>query len=164
MENKINFKTSGFFSGTITFIGVIFFLVGLVVVSVNVILGLFILLTSVTIFTTHYRLEVDFVEKKYNDYVWILGFRNSEVRKFEKIQYVFIKKVKVSQVMNLRVASSTIHKEQFDAYLKFSETDKLHLMTMDDKTKLIEKLRQIAKKLSIKIVDYSEGQPVELTT
>jgi DNA repair protein RadC len=64
--------------------------------------------------------------------------------------------------MHLRVASSTIQKEVYDGYLKFSEQEKLHLLTLDNKENLIKKLRVISSQLKASLVDYSNGQPVEI--
>jgi hypothetical protein len=97
------------------------------------VIGLIILLISLIVFTTHYRLTVNFDTKEYHDYVWILGLKNGVKGRFETIEYLFIKKNKVSQTMNLKSLSSTIRKDVYDGYLKFSDKDKIHLLTNDSK-------------------------------
>jgi hypothetical protein len=159
MAKVVDFKTAGYFSGTILFVTAFFVLVGAVVVAVNAIVGIVILITCVIVFTTHYRLSIDFENKVCHDYLWILGLKNGEKLKFEKIEYLFIKKKKVSQTMSIRVASSTIRSEVYDGYLKFSETEKIHLMTKDNKKDLLDKLRIISSALKVKIVDYSLEEP-----
>ena len=122
----------------------------------SVIIGLIILLTSVVIFTTHYRLKINFNNHEFHDYLWIMGLKNGEKGKFQSIEYIFIKKSKVSQKMNSRASTTTIRREVYDGYLKFSEKDKIHLMTEDNKDTLIKKLNLISAKLQTKIIDYSE--------
>lgn len=127
-----------------------------------IIVGIFLTLISTIIITTHYRLAIDLHEKTYHDYVWFFGFRFGESGTFERIDYIFINKIRVSQTMNSRVSSSTIRKEMFDAYLKFSEENKIHLLTLENKEKLILKLKELSPNINSKIVDYSEGDPREI--
>lgn len=158
----IDFKTSGYFPWTIIFLGLVLAFVGFLFVVENPIVGVILLLISLIIFTTHYRLKIDFDNKVFHDYLWILGLKNGDKGKFENIEYLFIKKSKVSQTMSVRVASTTIQKEVYDGYLKFSEKDKIHLITKDSKNDLIKNLRVISSSLKIKIIDYSEGEPREI--
>ena len=158
----IDFKTSGYFSWTLSFAGGLLGAAGLAFVFTNPVVGVILLLISLIVFTTHYRLRIDFDNKVFHDYLWILGLKNGDKGKFENVEYLFIKKSKVSQTMHLRVASSTIQKEVYDGYLKFSEKDKIHLMTKDNKSDLIKKLRVISIALKVKIIDYSEGEQKEI--
>ena len=158
----IDFRISGFFSGRIIFLGVLLLFIGLLVVLKSIIVGMIILLVSAAIFSTHYRLKIDYSKKEFFDYVWVLGFKNGDHGKFEKIEYLFIKKSRVSQKMNHIVGSATIQKEVYDGYLKFSDQEKIHLITQDNKKNLIEKLKAMSTKLKVRIVDYSEGEPKEI--
>ena len=158
----IDFKTSGYFSGTIMFFGIFLLFIGLLVMATHGPVGLIMPLISIIIFSTHYRLKVDLDNKVFHDYLWILGIKHGEKGKFDQVEYLFIKRSKVSQTMRLKAASTTIRKEVYDGYLKFSETNKIHLLTEDDKTELIRKLKVMSEKLSSKIVDYSEGGPKEI--
>lgn len=158
----LDFKTSGYFPGTFIFTAVILCLVGVPVIFTNVILGLIMLLVSVIIFTTHYRFTVDLEQKVFRDYVWILGFRSGEKKKFERIEYLFIKTNKVSQTMSLKAASTTIRKDVYDGYIRFSENEKVHLITKDNKKDLIARLRPISEALHLKVIDYSGGAPEEV--
>src|SRR5215204_3440236 len=105
-----DFKTSGYFSGTIIFVGILLTLTGLFVMLSYLIVGAIIIIVSVIIFTTHYRLRIDFDNKTFHDYVWLLGTKHGEKGVFDKLEYLFIKKSKVTQTMSVRVASSTIRK------------------------------------------------------
>jgi hypothetical protein len=154
----VDFKTSPYFSGTILFVAGVFALVAVVVITASMVTGIIMLTACLAVFTTHYRLRIDFEKKVYHDYVWIFGMNHGEKGKFETIEYLFIKKNKVSQTMNLRVASSTIRKDVYDGYLKFSENHKLHLITKDNKKDLAAKLDVISRQLKVKVIDYSVMQ------
>jgi hypothetical protein len=159
--NRIDFKTAGYFSWYIHLAAVFFVILGFALLSINLIASLILFFICLIFFTTHYRLSIDLKNKTYHDYLWILGFRIGEKGSFDSIEYLFIKSSNVSQTMNLRVASSTIRKEVFDGYLKFSEQKKIHLLTMDSKESLLKKLNSISKLLKVAVLDYSENVPKE---
>jgi len=158
----VDFKTSNYFSGTIFIIGVIFSITGILVLFANIIIGLVLLFSSVVIFTTHYRLSIDFEKKVFHDYLWILGMKSGEKGDFEEVEYLFIKKSKETQTMSVRVASATVRKEVYDGYLRFSEVEKIHLLAKDSKDDVVKKLREISAMLNVGIIDYSEGEPKEI--
>ena len=157
--NAIDFKISGYFSPTINFVGGLLGILGAAVTTTSPLAGIIMLLLGFIVVTTHYRLSINFDKKIYRGFGWILGFKRGDRCDCKNNEYLFIKKNKVRQSMNLRVASSTIRKEVYDGYLKFSEDNKLHLLTKDSKNDLIKKLRSISTTLKVKIIDYSVGEP-----
>jgi hypothetical protein len=156
----VNFKTSSYFSATAVICAVILLPLGVVTLFANLVIGLVLLAISVLILTTHYRLEIDFGNKTYYDYVSLLGFlKQGERGSFETVQYLFIKTNRVSQTVNSRVSSMTVTKMVFDGYLKFSDEDKIHIASRDNKNNLVKKLQTISNQLSIQIIDYTEEEP-----
>lgn len=156
----IDFKTSEYFSGAVILAGIILFITGLAIINLALLGGILLCLASLVMMTTHYRLTIDYEKRKYHDYVWFLGLKNGESGKFERIEYLFIKKAKVSQSLGLRAANSTIRKEVYDGYLKFSDDVKIHLITRDDKSNLIKKMKMIADKLNVKIIDHTGEEAI----
>lgn len=126
------------------------------------VIGASFLLLAILILTTHYGLEIDLRNKSYREYTWVLGARNGETRRFAEIQYVFIKKIKVSQTINSQVNSTTIRKDQFEGYIKFSEDEKIHLRSEEKKEDLLSNVRKVSADLGVKIIDYTAGTPIEL--
>lgn len=159
----IDVRIAPYFPGLMLIPGLVFMIMGLVFVVKIPFIGIFLLLMSVIIFTTHYRLAIDLDKKTYHDYLWLMGLKSGERGAFDTIDYIFIKKVKVSQTMNSRVSSSTIREESFEAYLRFSESHKIHLLSKKKKYFLVKKLKPLAELLQVKIYDYSEGDPQEIT-
>lgn len=159
---KIDFKTSNYFARYVYYTGYAFIALGLAVLNINLIATVILSIVGLIFITTHYRLSIDLSAKAYHDYIWILGLKIGEGGKFNTIEYLFIKKSNVSQAMNLRVASSSIQKDVYDGYLKFSEQEKLHLLTLDNKDELMKKLKEIADRLKVGVVDYSGEQPVKV--
>lgn len=159
----VDFRLGRYFSNQWLFVGLLLLVAGGILILKTLVGGAILVLISVLIFTTHYRLSIRFNEKSYYDYVWVLGLKFGDKENFEKIEYIFIKKSKISQTMNTRVSSSTIHKEVYDGYLKFSEENKIHLLTKGSKNLLIKNLVEFSTKLNTKIFDYSEGEPIAIT-
>lgn len=158
MMKTFDFKTSGYFPWHMILVGGVLAVVSISMLVASLFIGgLIVLLISLLILTTHYRCRIDFDKKVYQDYVWVLGMRNGAKTPFDDVQYIFIKQSQESHTMGLRAANTTIHKSVYDGYLKFSETDKIHIVTKENKEDLIQKLRPIATKLQIEILDYTVG-------
>ncbi|HEY0740963.1 MAG TPA: hypothetical protein VGD40_05845 [Chryseosolibacter sp.] len=162
--SSVDFKTTNYFSGMPYILGFILAPAGLLLLfSPQPVVGGGLLLTGVLILTCHYRLHIDFNKKVYTEYLFLLGLKTAQEKKsFRAIEYVYIKPTKVSQTLNSRVSSTTIQKVQFDGYLKFSDEDKVHLMTLDNKSSLRKRLDPIAATLNTKVIDYSIGNASEV--
>ena len=159
-DNQVDFRTSAYFPGSIIFFGVLILLTGIFMAKIHVLATLPFFLVSFIIFTTYNGLELDVHRKVYRQYVWLLGLKWGEREAFETIQYIFIKRNMVSQTIHSRITSSTIHLEMYDGVLRFSEKDKIKLATSRNKEDLLKKIKPLARKLQLNILDYSEGTPI----
>jgi hypothetical protein len=125
-------------------------------------LGLIALVIGAVALTTRYGVEIDFNSKEYQEYFWILGLRQGKRFPFESIQYLFIKDFRMSETFNSRVNSSTIIRDEFRGYVKFSEESKIHILTKDDYNQLVSLLKDLAKQFQVGLVDYTFGHRVQL--
>lgn len=164
MTNPIDLRLSNYFTGMPFILGGILAPIGLMLLfSPQPIVGAVMLVAGIAILTTHYRLQIDRETHQYIEYIWIFGMKaGHEKQRFDDIKYVFVKKIKVSQTLNSRASSTTIQKNQHEAYLKFSDQHKIHLITSDSKEAVLGKVRPIASQLSTRIIDYSVENPVEI--
>ncbi|HEY3403760.1 MAG TPA: hypothetical protein VGK59_10260 [Ohtaekwangia sp.] len=153
--HTVDFKTSGYFTFPFFIVSGALMIIGLPVLFESWLVGTILLVISITIFTTHYRVRIDLVNKTYHDYLWIWGMKHGEKGRFEIIEYIFIKKATVSQPMRAIAASSTVRKEVFDAYLKFSDHAKIHLLTGDNKKTVMDKVNGMASRINVTVVDYT---------
>ncbi|MEQ8712667.1 MAG: hypothetical protein RIC80_06600 [Cyclobacteriaceae bacterium] len=153
--SKLDFKTTRYFPGTFIFLGVLLAIGGLIALTKTIALGLVLLLAAAFLFTTTYGITIDLSQKKYHDYLWMLGFKKGEWRSFENIEYFFIKQRKASQKMNTMYISSIAHNIIYDGYLRFSEDNKVFIATFEDKAKLIAKLKPLADQLGVDVIDYA---------
>ena len=155
-----DFKTSGYFPFHVMIVGGVMTAIGISMLAGGIYIGgLVVLLIGLLIVTAHYRCRIDFDKKIYQDYVWVLGLRAGKKIPFDEIQYIFIKAGQESQTMGLRAANTTLRKSVYDAYLKFAENEKIHLVTRDSRDRLVRQMQPIAEKLQVDIIDYSMGDP-----
>jgi hypothetical protein len=162
MKEIVDFKTSRYFSGAQILVGLFLIPIATVVWMKSVVGAVLVLIVSLVILTTHYRLRLDMKNKSYHDYLWILGLRHGEKGKFDQIDYLFLKVSKVSQSMHLRAASSTITKHVIDAYIRLTPDNKIHLFTRDSKHDVVVRLKDLAQLLNTRVIDYTVEEPVEL--
>ncbi|MDH5599578.1 MAG: hypothetical protein OEY34_10665 [Cyclobacteriaceae bacterium] len=153
---KIDFKTSGYFPGGVIFTGIVLLPAGLYSLLFNSIAGTVFILISLVILTTHYRLQVDLKNKKYHDYLWILGFKSGEKGHFDSIESIYITKSRVTQKLNHRSLSNVVQKQVYNGYIKFSGNEPVHIITKDSKAKVEEKVRELAEGIKMGVKDYSE--------
>jgi hypothetical protein len=112
--------------------------------------------------TTRYGIEINLTSHQYQEYLWVLGFRQGDWVKFGSIQYLFIKDFKFKQTFNSRVNSSSYSYEEYRGYIKFSEQDKVHILSKDDYNLLVKELTDLANRFQVGLVDYSFGQRLVL--
>lgn len=155
-SNQIDFHTSPYFPGSLRTLGV-FLLVG-VFIPGHVFLKLTFVFIGTLLITTHYRLRFDLSRKQYFDYVWILGFRSGSWDRFDRVEYLFIKRNRMRQNLNSMMTSRTIHVAVYDGYLRISEKNKIHLLTSRHKDVVVKKLRALASLLRVDILDYTDRE------
>ena len=118
---NVDFKTSAYFSLPFLLVASALDLFGLIALIEGLWpLALLLWFVSLLVFTTHYRIAINFTDNTFRDYLWVFGMRIGEKGTFDLVEYIFIKKAKVSQTVHARVATTTIQKEVYDGYLKFS--------------------------------------------
>jgi hypothetical protein len=115
-------------------------------------------LSCILIWTTHYGIGINETEKKYTDYLWIFGLRKGQTKTFDNIEYLFVNKNKVTQRGYFTSLSYSFQRDKYDGYMKFDETNKIHLATKDNKKGMMKVLNRIAGDLKIEVVDYSRDE------
>lgn len=161
-SNVTDFRTTGYFGGLVIFLGFLLVFLAIVLAGKSVVGLIICLVTSAVIFTTHYRLRLDFKNQTYHDYLWLMGMKIGERGRFEAVDYIFVKPSKIRQTMNSRGSSSTISKVVIDAYIRLSPENNIHLFTRDSKHDALAKARDIARLLNARIMDYTTPEPSEV--
>lgn len=164
MEEKIfDYKTLKYFSTSAVFMGAGLLIFGFTLLFTPYFyIGIISLVLIILIFTTHYGLEINVTNKTYRHYIWVLGIRKGTIQSYNLIEYIFIQSATMSYSMNSRVTSQTFTNLVFNGYLKFTDDVKIHMMQVENKVDIIEKLRGMAADLKTEIIDFTETEPIAI--
>ncbi len=153
-QNKIDFMTQFFFPGAVVFVGAVLILISPVVLVSHVTLGIMVLFGGVVTATTHVRIGIDVSKKQYREYIVFLGMRLGKYERYHELDYLFVRKTKVSQRTTFNVGySTTVRSERYEGYLHYDGDVMLHLFSADKKSKLIQQLNKLSGQLQLRIVD-----------
>jgi hypothetical protein len=116
-------------------------------------IGLF--LIGLILTTTQDRLEINFDEKYYREYIWTLGLKWGVKIKFNQIQYFYLTKSKKSQVYGQTYKNHYVTGSHFNGYIKFSDNEKILVADSSSKDWVLKRLKRINSKLGLEVKDYS---------
>jgi len=138
-------------------IGMVSLLAGLVVFTFGYFLpSLIFLFLSMFIFITKYGIEIDLQNKTYLEYLLLFGYKKGVLNSFQTIESIYITGGNKTTKMHLRGHASYLTKKEYNAYIKFSEDEKIHLMDSEKKAEVEKLLKQMSKDLSVDCFDYSK--------
>ena len=152
-SNKIDFKTQFFFPGGVVFVGGILILVGLLALFSHITLAIICIGSGIVLSTTHVRIEIDLQNKKYREYIVFLGLRVGKWERFHELEYLFVRKAKVSQRSSNYISSITVYGERYEGYLHYDGDVMLHMFSENKKEKVLERLRKLSTQLNLRVVD-----------
>jgi hypothetical protein len=158
---KFRYFTGYYFPAYMIFLGVVMLFVGAVLFSLDMIFApLCLILLSAMFFTGHYGLEIDTKNKRYREYISILGFKNGKEKTYQALCGILIKSSLMSQTMySLSNHSSSFRITEFDSYLEFDDGSRIHLISRRSKKKLLRKIQIISADLCVGILDKTTAQP-----
>ena len=113
--------------------------------------GLF--LISLAVLTARYEFEIDKERKRYREYVRILWMKPGKWQEYQTVEYCYLTASSYTQKMQLRAANTTLSGVEMNAYLKFSENEKIHIGTGRNKEKLMKSVNKVADYLGVDIID-----------
>jgi hypothetical protein len=152
-SGQLDFHTAPYFPGSLRALGVSLLLT--IILPTHILAKIPFVLIGIILITSHYRLRFDMINKAYLDYIWVLGLRFGTWEKFDRIEYLFIKRNRMRQNMNSMMSTTTIHIAVYDGYLRISENNKIHLLTSRDKEAVMKKLKALSSLLQVGVVDYT---------
>jgi hypothetical protein len=118
-------------------------------------LSIGLLLIGLVLVTTQCRLQINFDEKYYREYVWTLGLKWGEKIKFNQIQYFYLTKTKKVQVYGQTYKNHYVTGTHFNGYIKFSDNEKILVADGSSKDWVLKRLKKINSKLGLEVKDYS---------
>jgi hypothetical protein len=116
--------------------------------------GIILVLLSAVILTTNYVTEIDLKEKKFSDYLSLLGVgMNKETRSFSRVDQIIITKGNYSQTVNTRLQSRQHDWSDYTASLIFDGEHSLDLLTKNNKRDLLIGVKEFATFLNVEVED-----------
>jgi hypothetical protein len=152
---KLDFKTQFFFPGPVVFVGAVLILFSPLVMISHLTLGIMVLFGGIVTATTHIRVVIDLQNKKYREYIVFLGLRVGKYERFHELDYLFVRKAKVSQRRSSYYGNgaTTIYSERYEGYLHYDGDVMLHLFSQGKKAKVFEQLTKLSAPLNLRVID-----------
>lgn len=150
MKKHIDIFTQHYCPFHIIVLGAVFLIISLFTVFMIPILGFVFLILGIILTTSHYRLVLVPANKKYREYLWIIGFQRGSVQDYDKVEYLFINKVEQNAEYGL-IARLSVRKKLYQAYLKFSNGEKVYLGESIREKNAIDKATKIADVLEVSV-------------
>jgi hypothetical protein len=151
----MDFKIKNYLPLFFMILGVGLMVGGLYSILEKTFLSIGLLLIGLVLVTTQCRLQINFDEKYYREYVWTLGLKWGEKIKFNQIQYIYLTKTKKHQVYGQTYKNHYVTGTHFNGYIKFSDNEKILVADGSSKNWVLKRLKKINSKLGLEVKDYS---------
>ena len=159
-KSTVDIKSGTLFPFQFLVLGAIIFVAGLAVVGPYMIIGLVLIIAGAIILTAHEGTEISPGSRTYREYNSILFIKSGKDKKYERIEKIFINPVRISQRLYTAhtMSPATFLHVGYNAYLKFSDGEKIFLFSGKNKSRLKKRLAGIAKILNIPVQDNTGDQ------
>jgi hypothetical protein len=106
---------------------------------------------------THEGTEFNPANKTYREYTSFFFFKTGKIESYDHIEKIFINRSKESKQMYAprTSMSSTLEYAVYNAYLKFSNGEKIHLQKTKNKEKLMATLKPLSEAVRVEVTDNS---------
>lgn len=154
----IDLKSGSLLPWHFRFVGLLLLIIAAAVVMSKLLLALILLVVGLTMISAIEGTEIDTGKKVYREYTQFFFFlKTGKMEKYESVERIFIIKSKESQQLYTAhtTHSSTFEKVVYNAYLKFSNGEKVHLLKGKNKDALLKKLIPVCDTLDSDLVDHS---------
>jgi len=140
------------------FVGLLVLVVGIALLLSKLLLAFILIVIGLFFVSAYEGTEIDEAKKVYREYTsFFFLMKTGKTEGYESIERLFITRGKESQQMYTAhtTHSSTFENVVYNGYVKFSNGEKIHLLSEKNKDKLIKKLIPLKEALSIDIVDHA---------
>lgn len=96
MADKIDIYTEHYFPFHFIVLGIAMLIASFALWHEHTLAAICLIPVSILLHTTHYRCSIDPKNKRYREYLWILGMKKGVEQPLEKLQYVYVNKIKYS--------------------------------------------------------------------
>lgn len=153
----IDIKFGLLFPWTFRFLAAIALIFGFVLIRESFWAGIMPIAAGFITLTAHEGTEINLSNKTYREYISLLLFKTGKFVPYTKIEKIFIN----ASIENQRIYtahtshSSTFNNIFYNAYLKFTNGEKIHLCKTKSKDKLMHTLKSLSEAAGVQITDNS---------
>jgi len=157
-KSIVDIKSGRLFPFQFLVLGFIIFITGIAVVGPYMIIGIVLILAGAGILTAHEGTEIIPESNTYREYNSILFIKTGKGKKYQRIEKIFINPAKVSQKIYTAhtLNSGTFHDVEYNAYLKFSDGEKIFLLSGKNRNRIRDRLKLAADTLNIPLQDNTD--------
>jgi hypothetical protein len=154
-ESKIDIKAGRVFPWQVRLVAAVILLIGLLSIIERPIVAIVLLTGSLFVISGLEGTEIDKAEKFYREYMSFFLLKKGKKIKYSGIEKIFINTSKISQKYYTAHTnhSSVFTNLEYNAYMKFSDGIKIHLMSKRKKKDVTQALDKIATFLNVHIED-----------
>jgi len=152
---RIDIRSGPLFPWQFLFLGAIVLIIGIGLIVERTLLSVLLILASLFILSGYSGIEFNKTENVYREYVSFFLIKSGKWLKLGRMEKIFINSSVVSQRINSAhtARSSIFTSEEFNAYLKFEDGKKTHLVSKRKKKKLLKVLEKVSAFLLVPVVD-----------
>lgn len=153
----IDIKSGALFPWQFRLIALLTAIAGLAMVNLHPWITLILVVAGTLVWVSSEGTEIDVDKKTFREYTSFLFIKTGKFQHYQEIEKIYVTKSKQSQQMYTAhtTHSSVFEDVVYNAYLKFTSGEKVHLMTRKDKDKILKELGPLSKKLTLDVVDHS---------
>ena len=155
--NIVDIRGARLFPFPFLVLGAGFVLAGLGVVLGYPIVGVILVVVGILIVTSYEGTEIDPDKHIYREYNSFFLLKSGKAKRFDGIEKIYINAGKVSQRIYTAhtSSSSTFQNVEYNAYLKFRSGEKIFLFSSRNKSRMLQRTKQIAASLNTAVHDNS---------
>jgi hypothetical protein len=156
-KDVLDFKSDKLFPWQFQLLGVVILIGGLGAITSILYLTPVLIALALLIFTAHRGIEFDSIKKTYRVYNSFIFIKTGKSLNYEVVEKIYINLSKVSQKIYTRANLGTTFKNQeYDAYLKFDNSQKIFLLNGKDKEEVMSKLKSLSNFFQLEVIDNTE--------
>ena len=123
----------------------------------------FTLVLGIFLSTARYGIKIDYQQRKYKEYLLVLGFKPGSWKSLPDLERITIHKSSYSQVLGSRGSVSEFKSTLYRGFLRGPADFKIPLSVHKDSQKVLAVARKVAEQFQLRILDCTIRNPAWIT-
>ena len=156
-QPTIDVRSGMLFPWHFLFIATIVLIVGFSLVTERTVVSLILIVISTFVLTGYSGTEIDTQRKRFREYRSFFFLKEGKHFPFNGIEKIYINSSRTTQKVHTAHTnhSSVFSSIEYNAWLKFDNGSKVHLLSKGDKGKLMRKLNDVCVSLGTRLEDQT---------